>query len=297
MGKLLKDPLVHFLLVGAVIFGVSLWLNPPEPTVAGKIVVTATDVTKMRDTIALVQGRPATDAEVNALIEAHIREEVMYREALATGLEQDDTVVRNRLIEKMRFLTENVAEPPLPTDAELDSWFNARADQFRIPALVTFEHVFFGNEKRGDRARPDAVATLPNLRARKDSLSPDALAKMGDQLPLWNRYDNMTASDVALAFGDQFAAGLQPLEAGTWQGPIESRFGWHLVRVVERAPERQPALAEIHEAVQTAYLNEQRQAGNEERYRAMRERYDVVVEAAGAAPEVAATGGGAGTSR
>lgn len=287
MGKLIKDPLVHFLLAGAVIFAVSWWLNPPAPAVAGRIVVAAADVTKMRETIALVQGRPATDAEVNALIEAHIREEVLYREALATGLERDDTMVRNRLIEKMRFLTENVAEPPLPTDAELSRWFDAQPEKFRIPPLVTFEHVFFGTERRGDRARADAAAALPNLRARKDSPAPETLAKLGDPLPLWNRYDAMTTKDVALAFGDAFAAGLQPLEAGAWQGPIPSRFGWHLVRVIGRTAERQPTLAEVREAAQAAYLNERRQAGNDERYRAMRERYDVVVEAAGSPTGVA----------
>jgi peptidyl-prolyl cis-trans isomerase C len=282
--KLIKDPLTHFLLAGAAIFAVSYWLNPPEPDATAQITVSATDVAKMRNTIALMQGRPATDEEVNALIEVRIREEVMVREALAAGLDRDDTVVRNRLIEKMRFLTENVVEPPPPADDELEAYFAAQAERFHIPALVTFEHVFFGTERRGERTRADAAAALPGLRKLRDPLTTQALAKLGDPLPLWNRYESMTLSDVALAFGDEFAAGLTPLEPGNWQGPLQSRFGWHPVRVIERSSARQPALAEIRDAVLMAWLNEKRQAENEARYREMRERYNVVVEAAGAAP-------------
>lgn len=286
--KLIKDPLVHFLVVGAAIFAASYWLNPPAADTAGQITITADDVEKMRTTIALVQGRPATPAEVDKLIEARIREEVMYREALAAGLDRDDAMVRSRLIEKMTFLTENVAEPPAPTDAELETYFAAQAERFRIPALVTFEHVFFGTERRGERAKADAAAAIAGLQKRRDALTPAELAKVGDPLPLWNRYDAMSARDVALAFGDEFAAGLAPLEPGNWQGPIQSRYGWHAVRVVERSAERQPTLAEVRDAVQTAYVNEKRAAENEARYRAMRDRYDVVVDTAPVAAPAAA---------
>lgn len=285
--RLIKDPLVHFLVVGAVIFAVSYWIHPPAADSAGQITITAEDVEKMRTTIALVQGRPATDAEISSLIEARVREEVMYREALAAGLDRDDTVVRNRLIEKMRFLTENVAEPPAPSDAALEAYFAAQAERFRIPARVTFEQVFFGTERRGERARADAAAALPGLQKRRDTLPPTELAKLGDPLPLWNRYDVMPSGDVALAFGDEFAAGLAPIEVGAWQGPIQSRYGWHAVRVIERSAERQPALAEVHDAVQTAYINERRDADNEARYQAMRERYEVVVDPAPAASPTA----------
>ncbi len=289
--KLIKDPLVHFLFVGAALFAVFYWLNPPAADSAGEITITAEDVEKMRSTIALVQGRPATDAEVSNLIEARVREEVMYREALATGLDRDDTVVRNRLIEKMRFLTENVAEPPAPTDDDLATYFAAQSGHFRVPAMVTFEHAFFGTERRGERAKEDAAAAVGGLQKSNKPMSLAELSKVGDPLPLWNRYDAMPNRDVALAFGDEFAAGLSPIEPGAWQGPIKSRYGWHAVRVVERSTERQPALAEVREAVQTAYLNERREAENEARYRAMRERYDVVVEPAAAAsplPQAAA---------
>jgi len=290
MKKLIQDPLTHFLLVGAVIFAVSYWLNPPGTEAATEIVIAPDDVAKMRETIALVQGRPATDGEVNDVIEARIREEVLYREALAMGLDSDDTIVRNRLIEKMRFLTENVGEPPLPTDAELEAWFAGQQDRFRIPPRVTFEHVFFATERRGERAESDAIASLRGLRSRRDTLTPAMLAELGDPLPLWNRYDDMPVGDVGLAFGDEFATALAPIDAGSWEGPMRSRFGWHLVRVVDRSPERQPALAEIRDAVQTAYLNERRQADNEVRYRAMLERYDVRVEAAGAASDASTDG-------
>lgn len=285
--KLIKDPLVHFLVVGAAIFAVSYWLNPPEADSTGQITITAEDVEKMRNTIALVQGRPATEAEVTSLIEARIREEVMYREALATGLDRDDTVVRNRLIEKMTFLTENVAEPPAPTDEELATYFAAQSGRFVIPARVTFEHVFFGTERRGERARADAAAALGGLQKSNKPMSLAELVKAGDPLPLWNRYDAMPNSDVALAFGDEFAAGLAPIAPGTWQGPIQSRYGWHLVRVIERSPERQPELDEVRDAVQTAYITERRDTENKARYEAMRGRYKVIIDTAAIASQTA----------
>jgi peptidyl-prolyl cis-trans isomerase C len=231
-----------------------------------------------------VQGRPATDAEVDKLIDAQVQEEVLYREALAAGLDRDDTLVRNRLIEKMRFLTENVAEPPAPSDAELETYFAANAAKFVVPARVTFEHVFFSKDKRGDRVQADAAAALPGLRKRTGAIPMADLAKLGDPLPLWNRYDAMSDRDVALAFGDEFAAGLAPIEAGAWQGPLASRYGWHLVRVVDRSPERQPTLAEVRDAVQTAYLTEKRDVENRARYQALRDRYRVVIEPAAPQP-------------
>lgn len=289
--RLIKDPLVHFLVVGAAIFAASYWFNPPEADTAGDITITAADIAKMRTTIELVQGRAATDAEVDKLIDAQVQEEVLYREALAAGLDRDDTLVRNRLIEKMRFLTENVAEPPPPAEGELEAYFAANAGLFRIPARATFEHVFFGKEKRGDRVEADAAAALPGMRRRSGAIPMAELAKLGDPLPLWNRYDGMSDRDVALAFGDEFAAGLAAVEPGTWQGPVQSRYGWHLVRVAERTPERQPALAEVRDAVQTAFLTEKRDAENQARYQAMRDRYRVVIEPAPASTADAAAQG------
>lgn len=278
MKRILSDPLLHFLLIGIVIFAVSYAVNPPAPDESNRIVIDGARIARLRENITLLQGRPATDEEVAAVVDSTVREEVLYREALVMGLDQDDTVIRNRMIEKMRFLTENVGDPPLPSDDQLRAYFAANAERFRLPASMTFEQVYFSPDVRGDRAPADAEAAVARLRARGTPSSPEALAAIGDPLPLWTRYEVMSTADISIAFGEDFLAGITGLQEGEWRAPVRSRYGWHAVRVLARAAARDPSLEEVRTQVETAYLDELRRTANEDRYRQMRERYEVVVE-------------------
>src|SRR5262245_43507682 len=145
-----NDPLVHFLVIGALMFGALTLLAPREQHES--ILITADTVQRLRESATLLQGRPPTDAELAVLVGDAVRDEVYYREALAQELDADDSVVRQRLIEKMRELHENVVDP-VPPETDLEAWFGDNREAFRIPELVTFDHVFFSPRERGETVR------------------------------------------------------------------------------------------------------------------------------------------------
>src|SRR6267154_1770303 len=166
MLRLLKDPLVHFLLIGAALFGASAWRGEMIRAGRERITISAEKITKARDTAGLVQGRELSPAELNDLVESMVREEVLYREALALGLDKDDDEVRRRLVEKMNYLTQDLAAPAASPD-ELRAFYTASPELFTTPPLVSFDQVFFSPSERGKKLETDAAAGLAALRAGK----------------------------------------------------------------------------------------------------------------------------------
>ena len=264
-----KDPLVHFLLIGALMFAGLTLLSPGERPES--ILITADTVERLRESATLLQGRPPTDEELAALVADAVRDEVYYREALAQRLDADDSVVRQRLIEKMRELNENVVDP-VPPETDLEAWFAENAARFRIPELVTFDHVFFSPRERGEAVRADAEGALAALAAGADA------ATVGDSTPLGARFAAADAERVRVLFGDELTAAVFAAGLDRWIGPFESGFGWHLVRVVERSALRDPGFAEVEDVVREAYAAERLRAANAEALARMLERFDVRVE-------------------
>src|SRR5688572_29108526 len=175
MRKLLKDPLVHFLALGVALFVVSAWRGQSVSAGREEIVVTADQVAQARAAAAVLQGREPTQAEMEALVEPMVRDEVMYREALTLGLDENDDEVRRRLIEKMNYLTQDLADPEPSSEQALRDFYAANPDTFTIPALVSFDQVFFSPGTRGDRLEADAAAGLAALRGGR------APAEVGDR--------------------------------------------------------------------------------------------------------------------
>jgi hypothetical protein len=272
MVKLLKDPLVHFLLIGAALFAISAWRGETIRTGRERIVVSAEQFAQVRDAAALLQGRPLTDQEVEALLEPSIRDEVLYREALALGLDEDDDEVRRRLIEKMNYLTEDLADPEPSSATELREFYDALPDRFAIPELVTFDQVFFSPSERGDALEAAAEAGITGLRAGR---SPE---EVGDHTPLRQTYENAPREQVAVLFGDALAAALFTMAPGDWTGPYRSDFGLHAVRLRGRTERRVPPFDEIREQVANDFAAEKRRARNEAEYRRMRGNYEIVIE-------------------
>lgn len=272
-----KDPLIHFLLVGALLFaGLSLLAPRERPE---SILIGADTVERLRESATLLQGRPPTEDELAALVRDAVRDEIYYREALAQGLDADDAVVRQRLIDKMRELNENVVDP-VPPETDLEAWFAENAAQFRIPELVSFDHLFFSPRERGETARADAEAALAALAGGAEA------AALGDSTPLGARFTAADAGRVRVLFGDELTAAVFAAERERWIGPYESGFGWHLVRVVERTAARDPAFAEVEDIVREAYAAERLATANAEALARLLERFDVRVEwRPGSAPE------------
>jgi hypothetical protein len=270
MPKILKDPLLHFLLIGACLFAISALRQQGESP--GRIVVSADQVEQLRASAELAQGRKLTHEELAALIEPTIRDEVLYREALALGLDVDDDEVRRRLIEKMRYLTEDLADPEPPSEQALRAFYTASPERFEIPERVTFDQVFFSPDVRGDALDGAADEALASLRAGADPGS------LGDKLPLDRRFKDAAADQVRILFGPALADAVFAVAPGEWSGPYRSGFGLHLVRVVERTPSRLPPFDEIRDEVARTYGEAKRAERNAAEYARMRAHYDVVIE-------------------
>jgi hypothetical protein len=279
MTKILKDPLLHFLAIGAALFAIAAWRGDTLDVGRERIVVTAAQVEQARAAAAVLQGREPTAEELAALVEPTVRDEVLYRRALALGLDENDDEVRRRLIEKMSYLTQDLADPA-PTAAEdLRAFYSAQPALFTIPALVSFDQVFFSPGARGATLESDAAAGLTALQSGR------APAEVGDRTPLRESYDGAPREQVAVLFGEDIAAALFGAPPGDWTGPFRSDFGLHVVRLRSRSAERLPPFEEIETRVAEEFAAQRRREANERAYQEMRALYEIVIETpTGAAP-------------
>jgi len=279
----LREPLLHFLVLGALLFWLAAALGGPAGGRADRIVLTAGDVGQLEAGFERTRQRAPSADELAGLLEDRIREEVLYREALALGLDRDDTIVRRRMRQKMEFLSEDlsVAEP---SEADLERWLAGHREAFRLEPRVAFRQVYLSRDRRGEAVRADAERVLAELRGAGDGTDPAAL---GDPLPLPGEASDLSASEVARLFGAAFSARVLELAPGGWEGPVESAYGLHLVRVERRVDARDPALEEVRDAVAREWLAERREQAREDLYRELRSRYEVEI-AAPRAPGAAA---------
>ena len=272
MVRFLKDPLVHFLLIGAGLFAFASWRGQSVQAGRERIVVTAAQVAQVRDAAAVVQGRVPSAAELAELVEPMVREEVLYRQALALGLDENDDEVRRRLVDKMQYLTQDLADPEPGSEEDLRAFYDESPARFEIPELVTFTQVFLNPSARADALRADAQAALAQLRAGKPP------AQLGDRTPLRETYESAPREQVRVLFGDALAEALFTLPPGDWTGPFESDFGLHLVQLRSRSERRLPAFEEIRDRVHEEFAAQRRRERNEAEYARMRARYDVVID-------------------
>lgn len=272
MTKLLKDPLVHFLLAGAVLFVLFYWRGDAGTAVEQRIVIDAEQVERLSQAAALLRGRPLASEELAAVVAPAIRDEVMYREALALGLDVDDDQVRDRLIEKMQYLSQDLVDPEPASDEQLRAFFDASRELFRIPETVTFDQIFFSPRERGESVQADVESALAALRGGQSD------AGLGDRTPLQNRFVDAPRDRVAVLFGEALTDAVFSMTPGEWSGPYESDFGLHLVRTVERRAARQPTFDEVGEQARQVYAQQRREEANEAAYAQMLERYEVMVE-------------------
>lgn len=270
--KLLKDPLLHFLVIGAALFAASAWRGQSIRAGRERIVVSAEQVAQARDAAAALKGRALTRDELAELLEPAVREEVLYREALALKLDENDDEVRRRLVEKMQYLTQDLADPAPGSEADLEAFYAAQPDRFAVPPLAAFEQVFFDPAKRGAALDADAAAGLAKLNAGA------APSEVGDRTPLRASYTNAPRDQVAILFGDALADAVFSAAPGAWIGPFRSDFGLHVVRVDARTERTLPPYGEIRDRVAAEFAADRRRARNDAEYARMRSHYDVAIE-------------------
>jgi hypothetical protein len=259
-GRWLREPLLHFLVIGGVLFAVYGALNPQtgDRFQSNQIRLTRDDLRQMAVVWAVKWQRPPTPEEMHSLIENKIRDEMLYREALALGLDQDDTIVRRRLAQKMEFLAEDTAAIRDPAGTDLKAWFEEHRERFALPDRISFGHVYFSPDRRGQGAR-------------------DAAAHIGDRFMFQDYYADRVPEQVASVFGTAFAQSLSGLKPGVWQGPVESGLGWHLVFIDSMTPGRVPTFEEIEPDVRAEWINAQRAEAKRRIFAVMRARYEVVL--------------------
>ena len=275
MRRILHEPLLHFLLLGAAIFASYTWLSKRISDEPGKIVITAGQIASTAEGFTRTWRRPPTREELEGLVQDQVREEVYYREALALGMDKDDVIIRRRLRQKMEFVTDDLVAESQPTDEELAAYVNTHPQLFLVNGTLTFTQVFLDPQKHGEYLLRDTAQLLTRLNQAGGTAD---VSTLGDTLLLDHSFDGIPSSEIQKLFGEKFAAKLAELALGEWQGPIESGYGTHLVIVRERTAGRLPALGEIREAVQREWANSRRMEANENLYRELLSHYRVTIE-------------------
>ena len=265
----LRDPLVVFVLLGIGVFALDGWRAGGE-TARPVIEITPDEVERLRARWIAQWGREPTGDELQTLVDEAVDEEILYREAQRLGLDRDDAIVRRRLAQKLTFILEDAGATGPPSQAEVEEYYARRAERYRRPRRTTFDHVFLSGDSRTDPAG-DATALLGELRGVDD----DGWRRLGDPFMLARSYADRSDQEIAGLFGRVFADAVSRLPRGDWNGPVESTYGAHLVRVNRRTASRVPALAEVRDRVLADLREDRRRDHSLAAYQELRDTYEV----------------------
>jgi len=264
--------MLHFLVMGVALFAAYQWMSPADST-GHRIVVTQGVVDDLVTQHVTARGRPPSAIELRNLIDAYVREEILYREGAALGLDRDDIVVKRRVRQKLEVMGEELASTAAPTDAELSAYLAAHPARFKEPAVLTFEQVFLGPITAGEAvvhvvAVTGASATrgFDPVKLGRPTLLPQAMTRTDSDL-------------IGRSFGSKFAAALEQAPLGQWSGPIESEYGAHYVRVSERTAAVMPPLSDVRDQVVREWENDRRRQARDDSYANMRRGYVVSIGA------------------
>lgn len=269
MRRVLREPLLHFLVLGALLFLLYGWLHRGHNSTE-EIVVSRGQVQSLQAQFERTWQRPATPEELRDLVDNWIREEIFYREGLAMGLDRDDPVVRRRIGQKMEFVAE-ARTPAAPTEADLQAWLDAHPGDYLIEPKYSLRQVYFDPPRHGERLEAGIAAALRALEGGKPV--------SGDPTMLPPALSATPAFEVARVFGEEFENALRTLPVGSWQGPVRSGFGLHLVELKARDGGQRATLDKVRGAVERDLMHARNKEANEAFYRNLRKAYSVRVEA------------------
>lgn len=270
MKTLLKEPLLHFLLIGAGLFVVDNWQNKKEAAPSkGRIVVSPGKIEQLATVFQKTWQRPPTQEELDGLIDDFILEEIYYRKAVAMGIDRDDTIVRRRLRQKLEFLTDDAAALIEPKEEDLAAFLASHPDKFRESSRHTFLQVYFNPEKHSDKTNAWFDNQLKRLKAGEE---------VGDPTLIREAFVDVDSREVDGTFGTGFAIELEKLETGKWLGPIRSGLGLHFMRIDERIKGRLPKLDEIRPLVEREWRHQSRLDYREKMNEELKKNYEIVIE-------------------
>jgi hypothetical protein len=275
MMKLLRDPLLHFVIAGAILFAGYELMNRSElnPSSTHPVHIGEGEIRWLKDTFANQWRRPPTEDELRGLVGGFLEEELLAREATALGLDQNDTIVRRRLAQKLSFLVDDTSRIVEPTDVEFRRFYDANAERFRRQARITFAQLFFNPEKR-QHAESDARAALVSI---STTGSNDAVA-MGDPILLENEFHEIDEQTISKVFGADFAQAIFLVKPGSWAGPLKSGYGVHLVRVTDLRPATPSPFEEVRPKILEEWRHRQEIEAKAAYLGKLREKYGVVID-------------------
>jgi len=292
LAALLRQPMLHFLVGGAMLFAAYGVLGGVDRGAVDRardgelrILVTRGQVESLASGFAVRWRRPPREDELAELVAEHVREEALVREALALGLDQGDAVIRRQLRLKMEFLAQDTASLGDPTEEELRALLTREADRFSLPAQVSFRHVFLDAPRRGEAAaRAEADRLLAALQGPDGEAGAD---EAGDRFLLGYAFRQVAAPEIGRRFGGHIAAALEATPVGRWTGPVPSAYGLHLLRVEARTDARLPPLDEVRPALRAEWAARRRREALDASVAALVSRYAVAVEGAAGGPAAA----------
>lgn len=265
----LREPLFHFLLLGAALFAWFAVVSPsaPEPDQPNTIVVDDQDVERLALRFEATRQRPPSEQELGLLVDTLVRQEVLVREAERLGLDIGDEIIRNRLAQKMTFLMESGARSQVPEDDVLRTFMQDNPDRFEQPGWLALEQVFLGQT-------PDETAVT---QAKSDLASGADPLTLGQPSQLPPYLPPSRAQQLDGTFGRGFYATVDALPSDTWSGPVQSAFGQHLVRITDRAPAQLPPFEDIRDAVIREWSRDKAQELSDARFDLMKSGYEIIL--------------------
>lgn len=273
-----KEPLFYFFLLGVIVFGVHAFVkcNSQGGKHRYQVQITSSDVDWLRSRWNKLMNRRPTAQELQGLIESMIREEILFREAVAMGLDEKDSVVRRRLAQKMELLFKDLADMAQPTGAQLTDYFTTHEGRYRIGASISFTHIFFSSDKRAQTAQTDSKAVLEKLRQENTPLE-EALS-FGDPFMQGVSFRQQSPEQIARIFGATFPETMDMLEPNQWHGPVRSSYGWHAVYITKLVPSSMPDFQQVRAKVEIDYISQNRDKVNRQSYKDISSQYSILVE-------------------
>jgi len=264
MSRWLKEPLLHFLVAGGLLFGAYAWFHRVGDDAPRVVRVTAAEVNWLKETWSRQWQRSPDEQELRGLVADYVKQELLSREARELGLEENDTVVRRRLAQKMEFFIQDTAQLAEPVDTELRRLYDAGGARYQAPARISFGQMYFKTE-------PAARHALAELKVRGE-------AELGDRTLLERDYAGVDGQTVTSLFGPEFSDTVFALEPGEWQGPVKSGYGFHLVRVSAHQAAKPRPFEEIRAQVVEEWQRERQSQANKQFFASLFSKYDVQLD-------------------
>jgi hypothetical protein len=283
ISSLLREPLLHFVLIGAVIFAIYSCFAPSEspsdtpPVVLRSIEVSEARLTELLGLFRQNEGRLPSHAELTKAADDWVHDEVLFREALLHGLDRNDPLVRQRLVKLMQWFLTGAAKGGEPSEAELRKYYEANQERYRAGGGVHFEQIFFSTSRRSATAEADARATFLSLEAGKMTGLEVAIGH-GDSLGGDKALEEMQRgqpTELAQTFGAPLISIIQKLPMDRWSGPYQSTQGWH---VVKRVRPSDPTFEEMRLQVRSEVMTARGATSPDAAFKRLLKRYDVRID-------------------